>query len=573
VWHAGLYEFICDDAYISFRYAENLAEHSALVWNLGERVEGYTNFLWTVLLGGLDALGLRPEHTSLWLGRLFGGLTVVMIFVIGGLTGGLLPLRVPASAGDPASRWAWLPVYAAAPALAAGCAAFACWSSGGLETQLFTFLSTASFALYLWEEKSSKRVRLSGAIMALAAMTRPEGVLLFGWMGLHRAGFSLVELFSRSGEATTGRATGSARRSLTADLGRLVKRELLWAAGFVLIYGAYFLWRYSYYGYVFPNTYYVKAASPDPGETHRLGWAYLTTFVDYYGLRYLAWVPPVGLALALYEGLRRGGSRIAVFSWTYWLGGTVALGALIVDVGGDFMAMHRFWVPVVPYLALMVQDTLRGLAEIPARKWRDHTPARYGAPLVAGLATLLLVGTLGVRSHRLGERTRNELTVTRRGYHGQTDNMESVAFMKKFARDRVLIGRWLRERVPEDAWMAVGGAGAIVYASGLRAIDTFGLADEHVAHEVEPRSPRPGHQKLAPMSYILSRRPDIICSPHVTRMQDWEYRPRRGERRRWEARGYQYFCATPEGLNPSHYCCLMRVDRDLGLEPVSAYRY
>src|SRR4051794_37248022 len=42
--------FTIDDAYISFRYAENLASGHGLVYNLGERVEGYTNFLWVVLL-------------------------------------------------------------------------------------------------------------------------------------------------------------------------------------------------------------------------------------------------------------------------------------------------------------------------------------------------------------------------------------------------------------------------------------------------------------------------------------------------------------------------------------------
>ena len=42
--------FVQDDAYISFRYARNLADGLGLVWNAGERVEGYTNFLWTLML-------------------------------------------------------------------------------------------------------------------------------------------------------------------------------------------------------------------------------------------------------------------------------------------------------------------------------------------------------------------------------------------------------------------------------------------------------------------------------------------------------------------------------------------
>ena len=50
------YWFICDDAFISFRYARNLATGHGLVFNPGfERVEGYTNFLWVLMLAGAAA--------------------------------------------------------------------------------------------------------------------------------------------------------------------------------------------------------------------------------------------------------------------------------------------------------------------------------------------------------------------------------------------------------------------------------------------------------------------------------------------------------------------------------------
>jgi hypothetical protein len=43
-----------DDAYISFRYAQNLVEGHGLVYNPGERVQGYSNLLYTLL----SALGI-----------------------------------------------------------------------------------------------------------------------------------------------------------------------------------------------------------------------------------------------------------------------------------------------------------------------------------------------------------------------------------------------------------------------------------------------------------------------------------------------------------------------------------
>jgi hypothetical protein len=48
--HGQEYEAVQDDAFISFVYSKHLAAGEGLVFNLGERVEGYTNFLWVALM-------------------------------------------------------------------------------------------------------------------------------------------------------------------------------------------------------------------------------------------------------------------------------------------------------------------------------------------------------------------------------------------------------------------------------------------------------------------------------------------------------------------------------------------
>ena len=63
--HSLVFNFVTDDAFISFVYSRNLVEHGQLVFNLGERVEGYTNFLWTLWMAALLKLGMLPEVTSL----------------------------------------------------------------------------------------------------------------------------------------------------------------------------------------------------------------------------------------------------------------------------------------------------------------------------------------------------------------------------------------------------------------------------------------------------------------------------------------------------------------------------
>ena len=53
--------FLGDDSFISFRYAKHLTEGQGLVWNPGERVEGYTNFLWVLLMAGGLTASVEPD--------------------------------------------------------------------------------------------------------------------------------------------------------------------------------------------------------------------------------------------------------------------------------------------------------------------------------------------------------------------------------------------------------------------------------------------------------------------------------------------------------------------------------
>src|SRR5512135_3050574 len=92
--HARLFDFVADDAYISFRYARTLALSGQLVFNLGERVEGYTNFFWTVLLALGIKLGLGPVMLSRFLGVAFGIATLAVVV--------RMSLRL---AGEHRSRW------------------------------------------------------------------------------------------------------------------------------------------------------------------------------------------------------------------------------------------------------------------------------------------------------------------------------------------------------------------------------------------------------------------------------------------------------------------------------------
>lgn len=56
--------FFHDDAFISLRYARNLAEHGQITWNLGEYSEGYTNFLYVLMTALPIKFGADPALTA-----------------------------------------------------------------------------------------------------------------------------------------------------------------------------------------------------------------------------------------------------------------------------------------------------------------------------------------------------------------------------------------------------------------------------------------------------------------------------------------------------------------------------
>src|SRR4029453_8880455 len=83
-WQAWELRFVQDDAYISWRYADNFARGLGLVWNAGEYVEGYTNFLWTVILAIPHRLGLDVERFVMTLGITLFTVTLAIFYALVG---------------------------------------------------------------------------------------------------------------------------------------------------------------------------------------------------------------------------------------------------------------------------------------------------------------------------------------------------------------------------------------------------------------------------------------------------------------------------------------------------------
>ena len=382
-WMTSVSWFLTDDAFISFRYVRNLLNGHGLVFNVGERVEGYSNFLWALELAAIwRVLGIPPEHAAPWLSVLFTALTFALIlWWIARLPG--LRMRGLVS---------WM-----ALALVCGSAAFAVWTSGGgFETRQFTFFIVAAVVCLSLYRNRRWGLLAASVSLALASLTRPEGPLIaaccFAWFGALQLPAALNALRRASEPQDV-----SLKSALSAMARRIDWRGLLCLiAPFALIVGAHFLFRYAYYGEWLPNTYYAKHVRP----WYEAGFKYLWAAALETGLYML-----LPLAWCAMKARWRG--------WRDASDGGYALIMLIVAahmlylarLGGDlyeFRPMDFYW----PLLAVPAAEGIARLGGWIADKLRqarttiqrgqlrisaDSTQSQHSAsPIWACLCTLLL---------------------------------------------------------------------------------------------------------------------------------------------------------------------------------------
>ena len=146
-----------DDAYITFRYARNLADGLGLVYNAGEWVLGTTTPLWALILGAGYRLGLTDLP---WLATVISAVCdAVTVALIVNL----------------ASKMGWRPVGAALVGLAWALNPMSVgFATGGMETSLFVVIVLGALTL----TQGGRRLALAGGMAGVAMLVRPEGGLL-----------------------------------------------------------------------------------------------------------------------------------------------------------------------------------------------------------------------------------------------------------------------------------------------------------------------------------------------------------------------------------------------------------
>ncbi|MDP9150874.1 MAG: hypothetical protein M3O36_13165 [Myxococcota bacterium] len=329
LWQARTYlPFFVDDSFIALRYVWRLLHGRGLTWTDGERVEGYSDLLWILLVaaGGWlrDAGAISSSAASLNglvdISRAVGALCTL------GAVVAVIHAHAPRRLVD------------APPALAGGLAMVltspvVAWSIGGLEQPLLSALvAWAVVAGYrIVDGRTDRRAEgILGVLLGLVALTRPDGAL-----------------FTITTCAGVFLASGATRRS-----GRVVVGVAALAGAFAV---AQLAFRRVYYGTWVPNTAHVKLAFNETRVTQ--GWHYVAGAEPY--LRSLYWMAAVGVALAMTDRRSRRRVLLPVFGAAGWT-------AYVVAIGGDISPARRHLVVTIVLLSLVIVEGLRAVAARPA---------------------------------------------------------------------------------------------------------------------------------------------------------------------------------------------------------------
>jgi hypothetical protein len=446
-----------EDACILFRYADHLAAGHGIVWNLGEDpVEGATEFLWLLVLAALSWAGADLLSASRAAGLAFAAAGAILLFMGSRrvLRTGVLPALIVS-----------VTFAASTPSLHAGT---------GFGTPLYTLLLLAAFLL-VWrlagkDDPGRAEVWLPVTLLLLG-LARPEGVLA-------GACFYAALFICRPAILTR------------AFLAR--QAALLLLPGLI-----YFVWRWWYFGWPLPNTFYVKSFD---GLLNQDSARRIARFLVKFGFA------PIALTLVACPAARPAERRrllalgaVALVTMAAYL-----RFAMIQDLGFRF---------VFPSWALLLAVSAAALDRLMARRGVLRLAA---APLAA---VLIASGPWMLRAS---------------GYRGTYD-------------DRFHIGRALAGVPSGPHTMMATEAGYLPWLSGWRAIDPFGLNDEHVAHHGLSEQ------------YIEARRPDLIMFHVDTAEYRERWTPPGADR--WEAmtkmlhrfatsRGYVHAATIPKSNRP-----------------------
>jgi len=487
---------LLDDAMISMRYARNLAAGSGLLWNPGEApVEGYTNFLWTLVMGAFHLLPVSPEKVSL-LVMLAGAVLLLLNLAV--------VARIARHVEGDASPAILVSVF-----LVATCYPLIFWTLRGMEVGLLCLLIDLAIVLAFRLHDRTSRADLLAltAVLSGAVLTRPDALVPAAVLMVFMA---------------------------------FVARRSGWRASYALVpvallavIAAHTAFRVRYYGDPLPNTYYLKMTGVPLLDRITRGATVMAELVAYH-----LW--PV--LLLLLGGVSVRARRLGRPKVLLLLGLFLAQVAYSIAVGGDAWEgtgfSNRYVTVALPALLVVVAGLLDSsvaekgrmvVALLPAlgiglllhsASYRATRPEAAVALASAGAAIGLAGGGL-IGLHRAGRLRPAVRTAGAAALVSLTSGFFGVGcwLVKRNSGAMIVmdgeasrLGLLLARVTAPDATIAYVWAGAAPYFAGRRAVDLLGKNDPTIAR-TRPAGPFvPGHDRWSLAYSIGVLRPDLVVS-------------------------------------------------------------
>lgn len=481
----GDWQFPLDDSWIHLTLARSLAQGQGLAFNPGEQVAATTAPLWTALLGLLTVLPGAPLLWAKVAGIAAQAASVLLVFTV-------------------ARRLDLSPRRAAVAAALVAASNWLVWSAlSGMEVNLFVLLMLAGLARHLRERAAppgGELPPLSFLIFALAALARPEGLLL----PLLAAADRLLRLAPIAPIAPIApSAPPASAASLVAEENVALRLEPparpAWiAAGAGLLLALLVLAPVAFVFHAMSGSYLpTTVAAKSAGPAVLLPDLRLLAAIAGILLASQPWMTLLALGGVVESVRRLGGPRdrgLLLAAWT----AALPLAAAMLSSGRELAVGNfgRYFFPLLPCVVLLGSlalaplpfSRLRSVAVGGRRRPEDgaHMPH---LPIGALLLLLLFAPSLLLLASGLGR------------------YLTSCANVRD---SNVAMARWLAPRLPAEAVLAVNDVGAFKYLLPNRVLDLVGLMTPELTRKRHQASAQGRGFEAVLVEFLEERRPDFV---------------------------------------------------------------
>lgn len=409
-------KFMVDDAFITLRYVRNALAGQGLVYNAGEKVEGFTSPLHVLLTYILGLFNSDLVLSSKLLG------VFAFLFILGALC--------LWCSGRNTHDLIGLPEFAVTFSIVATSFSLTFFSVTGMETILFSLLTLAVFL-----DATRFQIKFRSICIIFAAfLCRPEGIIFLPWLLLA----IFMKRMSENDPVTRKHSVLSYFKST----------ELFNVCVFVSLVFAFEFLRWMYYGEFFPNTFYAKAPwTMESGTAH---WS----MKGMGSIAYFFSASGGALGILLF--------CVALFRWGNAHGILLLVTALTLAqlcfqkyAGSDWMVGSRYFITVLPVWALGIGISLFVLNVL--------------KPLLPPVRCAVVFFTIFVIALTNLSEANNFI----RNIDKYPNNVQTSVGLAE-------IGVWIDRNVPRDFRIRNWRIGAIGYYCDNPVIDTWGLVDREI---------------------------------------------------------------------------------------------